>query len=284
MADPTINELDLYLRELEKWERFAINLPGINQQDISRIKDRRSLISDQKLDLFSRWMQVYPSPSWEDVILALEKADERKIAGSLRDEFIQALVPEVHVSGEVIDELEELHSDFVSLTTEVKRNIKTEIDEGRESLSGLIQHVEEQKTVISSDDVDTTDQFFQAVRPHYNFLDYFLIVSLAVLLSGHIASIAREYRSRTQRFTRESEVVTLRSQLEPFFHSSKSSADVMVLIILEKAWGQHVKGLVEQLVQHFFFLTHPDQCQWFRVSSGGKKRNIIRKGINFQER
>ena len=44
--------------------------------------------------------------------------------------IIQALKqPGEHLSDDVVDELEELHSDFVSLTRVVNRNIKAGIDE-----------------------------------------------------------------------------------------------------------------------------------------------------------
>ena len=144
-------------------------------------------------------------------------------------------------------------------------------------------HVKEQRAFDINYNVETVDEFFDAVRPHYSFLNCYLIVSLALLLSGHIASIAREYTSRTQRFMRESEVVTLRSQLGPFFHSSRSSAEVKVLIILENTWSEQSLYLVEALVKHLFNLTYPDQCQWFRISYGGERRTLSEKESTFKK-
>ena len=146
---PTLIELDASLKDLKQWERFGMYLPGMYSSDIESIRRDRLTASDQKYALFSRWIQKHPTYSWEDVILALEKAGEKVIAFRLRNKSFQVPVfskqpvevhNEVNVSDDIVDELEELHSDFVSLTMEVQRNITTEIHEGRESLSWFIRH------------------------------------------------------------------------------------------------------------------------------------------------
>ena len=66
------------------WERFALHLPQITQTDIDIIKrEVKNDIKGQKQALFNKWLQVYPSASWEHVILALQTVDESYIAQTI---------------------------------------------------------------------------------------------------------------------------------------------------------------------------------------------------------
>ena len=88
MSKPTVKELDQYLRDLVHWERFALHLPGIDQTDTDTIKENsRDDVVDRKLDLYKKWLKVYPNASWDDVIQALEKVEENAIASNLRAKF-----------------------------------------------------------------------------------------------------------------------------------------------------------------------------------------------------
>ena len=89
MSKPEIQELDQYLGDLVKgWERFALHLPGIDQADIDVIKENsRDDVVDRKMTLYKKWLRVFPSASWSDVIQALEKVKENTIASSLRSKF-----------------------------------------------------------------------------------------------------------------------------------------------------------------------------------------------------
>ena len=89
MEKPTVKGLVENLKDLVRgWKTFAILLPKIEQPDIDTIEsDRRDDTVDQKQRLYDKWLRVYPEASWEDVIVALEKAKENKIAKSLREKF-----------------------------------------------------------------------------------------------------------------------------------------------------------------------------------------------------
>ena len=88
MSKPTVKELDQCLRALVLWERFALHLPGIDQTDIDTIKENsRYDVVDRKLDLYKKWLRVYPDASWDDVIQALEKVEEITIAITMRSKL-----------------------------------------------------------------------------------------------------------------------------------------------------------------------------------------------------
>ena len=87
MSKPTVGELVEHLRELVHWEQVAIHLPGIDSSDIEKIKKDNSQTEDQKQVLYDKWLRVHLDASWENVILALQRARENALAASLRRKF-----------------------------------------------------------------------------------------------------------------------------------------------------------------------------------------------------
>ena len=91
MSKPTVEELVEHLRKLVHWEQVAIHLPGIYRSNIEKIKKDSSKTGnetdDQKQILFDRWLRIHPDASWENVIMALRKAEENALAESLRRKF-----------------------------------------------------------------------------------------------------------------------------------------------------------------------------------------------------
>ena len=177
MSKPTVKELDEYLRDLVKWERFALHLPGMDQTDTDTIKrNRRDDVDDCKLEIYKTWLKVYPEGSWDDVIHSLEKAKENNIASAIKSKFPALALPakqsevpvveqvseEMHVSEDVVEELEKFHTEFVSLTQEVKREIEREVaTEGMRNLNDFLSNTKEQKAfTMQLELVQTTDQFF----------------------------------------------------------------------------------------------------------------------------
>ena len=275
MSKPTVKELDEGLKALIHWERFAVHLPGVEYEDIGVIrKNKRGDVIDQKLDLYETWLKAYPDASWSDVVKALETIDENTIASNLRVKFPESSGSVnsqacIRAQEEVVDKLESLHDEFVLLANEVKDVTERNVEENKTTLGDLVQHVEEQKAFnIQFQKVEATNDFFKVIKPHYNFLDCYLIISLAVLLTGAIATNANEYKEKTKKFMRGTEINNLRGRLQPYFQKFMSNSHTKVLIILENAWGTQSVWLVKQLVKQLFSLQHPDQCQWFHIISG----------------
>ena len=86
MSRPTEGELYKELQALVKWEAFALSLPGIKKTpDIDIItRDHPNDAQAQKLSLFSLWLRRSPNASWQDVINALETAQELNLAKQLK--------------------------------------------------------------------------------------------------------------------------------------------------------------------------------------------------------
>ena len=81
---PTESDLDLELVELVNWQRFATHLPNLTKADIEEIEKNRSDVKDQKLELFGTWLRKSSNASWNDVISALDKAQEKRLSDTLR--------------------------------------------------------------------------------------------------------------------------------------------------------------------------------------------------------
>ena len=81
---PTLRELSKLLTPLVSWQKFGINLPKITDSIIKKIeKDGSREVRLQKLALFSKWLTIDPTASWESVISALKKANEYDLASKI---------------------------------------------------------------------------------------------------------------------------------------------------------------------------------------------------------
>ena len=295
MPKPSVEDLQEYLQDLVHWERLAIHLPGIEQKDIDIIKRDRNDTVDQKQCLYDVWLRAYPDASWEDVVHALEKVKENGIAKNIREKFnvnetamspkqteeaprdllhagTGAVTSKVPVAKHVVDELEKLDNDFNTLTIDVRSNIQSEVDSKAKSLEYFVQHTKDLKAfeINFPPLVQTTDQFFDAIRPHYNFLDCYIVIRLALQLTSTVVHRkANAYNRRVNRFLNTKKVQDLHQKLEPYFKDFRPGDKVPVTVTLQKAWGRQNLYLVKQLVQTLFAddLQHSDRLQWFSVTT-----------------
>ena len=94
---PSVLQLVDYLVNLTKWTKFAQHLPGIEERHIDQIKEEnKGEIDDQKRALYNRWLEVYPDASWNDVIEALEKAERKDIALTVKTQKVKERELTVH--------------------------------------------------------------------------------------------------------------------------------------------------------------------------------------------
>ena len=66
-------------------------------------------ISDQKCALFDRWLRIYPSASWDDVVLALEAIGENHLAQTIQTNKKQWVILILHVLSTNL-----FHSSYIS--------------------------------------------------------------------------------------------------------------------------------------------------------------------------
>ena len=97
MAKPTVLKLVEYLVDLTDWIKFAQHLPRIEERHIDQIKEEnKGKVDDQKRALYKKWLEVYPDASWNDVIEALEKAERKDIAFTIKTQEVKDRELTVH--------------------------------------------------------------------------------------------------------------------------------------------------------------------------------------------
>ena len=73
---PKYDQLIELLDTLVNWQKFGTFLPGIRSEDIQVIERDNRGTDRQKAALFSKWLNVCPEASWQDVMSALQKSRE----------------------------------------------------------------------------------------------------------------------------------------------------------------------------------------------------------------
>ena len=83
-SKPTVAQLTEYLGSLNKWQTFGGFLLGIQDNHIEKIELDCHGVDNQKRGLYSKWLEVCPDASWQNVITALEKADKKALAADIK--------------------------------------------------------------------------------------------------------------------------------------------------------------------------------------------------------
>ena len=278
---PTMKDLDPELKGLVRWKKFALHLPMLEQSDIEEIEqDNRGSTENQKLAVFRVWLSKCVSASWLDVVSALEIIDEKSLAEYIKVKHcpVTSFLPSsstgshhrIYLNSDdvIIQKLEQLHKSFTDLASRIRERIDELIESGRCSLRNLAIHIEEAQIyrVRGLTAVQTTDEFFELVRPHYNFLDFHLLETLAdkFLDEKDLQSI-RQHKRNVLDFKRNSQVKSLKNTIKEL--SAISDQHEPVVIEIENAWGEHPLILVEVLIKHLF-MHYSHEVRWFKVISG----------------
>lgn len=89
-AKPQVKELAVELHDvIDDWDNFVIQLPGIIPAHNNAARaDSHGNTSRQKLYMYQKWRDIYPSASWGDVVKALNKAELKDKACELDRKLI----------------------------------------------------------------------------------------------------------------------------------------------------------------------------------------------------
>ena len=85
MAKIIFSQLTELLAPLNKWQDFADHLPGIKPEHVERIDIEERNIPNKKRALYTKWLAIYPDATWQDVIIALEKAEQYALAKKVKE-------------------------------------------------------------------------------------------------------------------------------------------------------------------------------------------------------
>ena len=296
---PTVKELDPELKGLVRWKSFAIQLPTIELSDVVEIEqNHRGNIVDQRLAVYGTWLGKCVSASWLDVITALETIDETVLAEHLKvkhglalphrsinpgdaipqtpllpnssspDSYRDILVPS---EAKVVKDLEWLSKCFGDLAADFRKEIDRLVRKDEMILRDIAIRIEEEDsyTIEGLTAVTTTDELFQLIHPHYNFLDIDLLETIAEYLKcENFTTKIKEHNESVEIFKSTTPVESLRNSIIPYVSMPNSSNPRSIVIIkLQKPWRKRSIKLVERLTESLF----PDNSrtfEWFRVMIG----------------
>ena len=82
-----MTQLMEWLDSLVNWKPFGLFLPSLPKDVVEKIEADKKDTADKKIVLYSKWLDVCPNGTWEDVITALEKAKENSLAESIKQKL-----------------------------------------------------------------------------------------------------------------------------------------------------------------------------------------------------
>ncbi len=145
------SELSSALASLVQWEVFAKYIPGITESDIERIKtDEHGSVAEQKVALFSKWLQVFPDASWSYVVRALKKARDIKLAEEIESKYVTKYTEDTGISSMTVSTPAD-HSDSYPYNTPVPATTyeRSQLESGQQDT----QNQESTTTEIHPSDV-----------------------------------------------------------------------------------------------------------------------------------
>lgn len=152
----------------------------------------------------------------------------------------------------MLTQLSNLEHSFVNLSSDVRAEVKHKEEIGE--MDRVIFHIEEKQAFhICSlrESAKTTDELFNAIRLHYNFLNYHLLVSIALFIAGAAAVKATEYEEKFNSFMKSIKIKHLKKVLNRCYKNFQSSSK-KVVIIVENGWGNQNIWLVRMLLKTLF--------------------------------
>ena len=171
---------------------------------------------------------------------------------------------------DIIQELEQLHKSFTDLASSIRKRIDKLIELGT-PLRDIAIYIEEVQIyrVRCLTAVKTTDEFFELVRPHYNFLDCDLLETLAdKFLDDEVVRTIQQHKRKVLNFKCSSQVDSLKNNLEELITiSDYYKTHSMVVVMIQNTYGERPLILMELLINNLF-KGYGHECKWFKVLPG----------------
>ena len=271
---PDLSLLIQWLDPLVDWKPFARCLPGIKHHDISKIVAENRKVDDQKLALYSKWLDITPNATWKDVITALTKRRENKLVQNIK-ENLQKHIPNsapgarrqtvivqekvmfdtAEDEKEILRKLIELNKKFSSLIMHVRSGLEKKNESDPKLLANLAIWIE--AYMNWNDKLTNTSlmETFKIIHPFYDFIDCALIVDMSeVFLEDfkfsennlNIVSELQNYKDEADKLRASAKVKHLNEALEAIYeeHIPDVSNMPTILIKLHNPWqASSINGL-----------------------------------------
>ena len=280
---PTIDDrpdaklLSQWLDPLVDWIPLAYCLPEMTHPDISKIQAENRKVDNQKLALYSKWLDRAPNATWKDVITALNTRREYKLVQDIKRNLQQRTTDSVPPAKGQPDTVELPQEKVMFETPEDEEEILYKLIDLNESFSSLFMHVRSGLDKRSKSDptllVNLTrwletymnwndkltnaslDETFKIIHPFYDFIDCALIVTISkVFLEDYefgrselnIVSELQKYKVEADKLYSSTKVKHLDKALKKFYekHIPDVSNMPTILMKLHNRWhASNIHGL-----------------------------------------
>ena len=252
---PTVHQLCSELSSItDDWQCFAILLPGIEMKHIEAIEDDHHGVHRRKMAVFKKWLDVHPGATWRNVYDALVSVDKVSLARSLvkvvnqsvsdiasspmslphtppsqqpplpatQQSLVTPQPPRIHITddSEVEQSLDSLIASFNDIVLDVREELSTFVSEEPGRLQRVIRYSENigPLTTIKLDS-SSFDEFFDTLRPYYNFLDCGILKNIVKkFLEGKLAEDLQAHSAKAREFFRTFPIKQLATGIHQVFN------------------------------------------------------------------
>ena len=281
MSRPTVPELDEVIG-VARWERFATHLPGLQAEDIEKMKtDNPNDVTSQKLALYRKWLSCNPDAKWSDVAKALDTSGEKSLAEKVRTEKCSLAnnfhkgdrVPkEINFPADdekqIMDELKSLHQSYTKLFSNVRQHIEELVNSEKRTLYSVVAAIEDQQidSLKGLNKCGSIEEVFSIIREHSMFLDGSILEVVVQSVLGSQSEFlkrAATHCEKAMKFKMEKPIRCLKDKL---VECDVGRNHTFVTIKMNNPWGRVGIGLVEKLVREL--LQYKGEMHWLSVVHG----------------
>ena len=112
--NPTLRDLAIIPIVESQWYSLGVKL-GLENNVLDSIEARHSNPNRRKREMFKRWLQVTPNPSWNVLLTALEGIGATEISERVRKEYDLPSPPPVVPASQHREEEEDIDPGFVEV-------------------------------------------------------------------------------------------------------------------------------------------------------------------------
>ena len=281
MSDLAVESLVEQLNELTEWEAVAIHLPGISKHHIDEIKANNPInVKNQKLDMYHKWLQLNPNCTWGDVVEALVKAGENRIAENIKQAIPAAksnlisgnTAPLTEIVEEsVVNHLKELYKVFLALFDDIEELCEQAVTQQLITLSQLTRGLSRLENIFDISglkNVKSIAELFELLNRSCTFLDCDLLgmVVKKIPESQGLLRRTETHFENIAKFKETTPIESLQNKLEGFVFKLYSNQNIPFIILkVHKRWGKLAMKLMEQLIDTLF----PGiETRWYKVMPG----------------
>ena len=260
-SKPSYSELTSLLSPLTKWQLFGSHLPGISKYNIEAIEIDHKFNDRQKQALYSKWLDVHPAATWDDVMSALRKAKENDLVFQIQQhisacQVLRKTTIELCSKDQVAMDLEQLHKKYVILMSNVRKSFRIAIETRKCQLIDIATHIEEFIRVKGLTKQTSIDELFNEIQPYYYFLNVELIEEIVdVFLPGEdLNKQLEEYKIKREEFEKSAQLQHVKTAIEDALLPKQgiTGTTCEFVIVLAKNWKERTLDHLRTLLNYLF--------------------------------